>query len=189
MPLFCVGCSPRHRLRSALSSARRNGCVKPRRTEMPLPKRRQSRQMRPEMAARFFPRSSSDSKSGSYSWWLLHPPRWQPVARPFAVVAAHVGRVAGIICIAHGRKSVSSELRITDASTWTPVQYLIPIAPWLTSMPSPSITRHPLASASRINLVWGGWESRRPPPARSAKFPYQGPTIDRRSDRALSKWR
>src|SRR5271165_5735005 len=50
----------------------------------------------------------------------------------------------------------SSFLRITWSSGSIPVQYRIPIAPWLTNMPRPSRTTQPRASASRISCVRGG---------------------------------
>ena len=54
-------------------------------------------------------------------------------------------------------KRLSSSFRMTEASTSTPVQYLMPRIPWLTIMPSPSSTRRPRASASRTSRVRGGW--------------------------------
>ena len=45
---------------------------------------------------------------------------------------------------------------MTLGSGLIPVQYCMPRTPWFTSIPSPSITRQPMRSASRINCVRGG---------------------------------
>ena len=54
-------------------------------------------------------------------------------------------------------KSSSTFLRITAGSASTPVQWRIEITPWLTSMPRPSSTVAPRASASAISAVRGGF--------------------------------
>ena len=56
----------------------------------------------------------------------------------------------------HRLSASSSAARMTAGSGSTPVQCRIAITPWLTSIPRPSSTVQPRASASRISRVRGG---------------------------------
>ena len=78
-----------------------------------------------------------------------HPP---PKAHTHAVQPAGPGKA----CFHYTPNNSASLRRITPASTSTPVQYLMPITPWLTTMPRPSRALQPRASASRISRVRGG---------------------------------